>query len=73
MLGGNPAVFEMPVNVLPSALLQKVSTPLTEANGCVVPALDPSVTWVEDETGPECFWSHFHLEDLLPEPTPLEK
>ena len=73
LLGGDPAYFEMPVNELPPALIQRAATPLTEANGCVVPALAPSVTWVEDETGTECFWSHFHLEDFLARPTSLEE
>jgi hypothetical protein len=63
----------MPINELLPALLQKAATPLTEIGGCVVPALNPSVTWVEDETGTECFWSHFRLEDFLPETTPLEE
>jgi hypothetical protein len=73
LLGGDPAFFEMPVEELPPALLDKAATPLTEAKGCVVPALDPSVIWVEDETGTECFWTHFSLESFLPEATPLEE
>ncbi len=73
LLGGDSAFFEMPADELPPALLQKAATPLTEANGCVVPVLTPSVTWVDDETGTECLWSHFHLEDFLPEVTRLEE
>ena len=73
LLGGDPAFFEMPADELPPALLQRAATPLTEVNGCIVPALTPSVTWVDDETGTECFWSHFHLKDFLPEATPLEE
>ena len=73
LLGGDPEFFEMPRDELSPALLQKAATPLTEINGCVVPALNPSVTWVEDETGTECFWSHFQLEDFLPETTPSEE
>lgn len=73
LLGGDPAYFEMPIDELPPALLQKAAMPLTEANGFIVPAHAPAVTWVEDETGTECFWSHFNLEDFLPEATPLEE
>jgi hypothetical protein len=73
LLGGDPEFFEMPINELSSALLQKAATPLTEIDGCVVPALNPSVTWVDDETGTECFWSKFHLEDFLSETTSLEE
>ena len=39
LFGGDPAFFEMPADQLPPALLQRAATPLTEANGCVVPSL----------------------------------
>jgi hypothetical protein len=73
LLGGDPEFFEMPTNELPPTLLEKAGIPLTEVGGCVVPALNPSVTWVDDETGTECFWSKFHLEDFLPDTTSLEE
>lgn len=73
LLGGDPEFFEMSINELSPALLQKAATPLMEINGCIVPALNPSVTWVDDETGTECFWSKFHLEEFLPKTTPLEE
>jgi hypothetical protein len=73
LLGGDPEFFEMPVNDLPAALLEKAKTPLVEVNGCVVPAsADSQVTWVDDETGTECFWTKFHLEDYVSE-TSLEE
>jgi hypothetical protein len=73
LLGGDAAFFEMPVYELPPALLHRAATPLVEVNGCIVPALAPPVTWLEDETGTECFWTHFHLESFLAEPTPVEE
>ena len=69
LLGGDPEFFEPPLNDLPTALLQKAAAPLTEIDGIVVPALNPTLTWVHDETETECFWSSFHLEDLVPGPT----
>jgi hypothetical protein len=73
LLGGDPEFFEMSANELPIALLDKAATPLIEKDGCIVPALSPSMTWVDDETGTECFWSKFHLEDYLPADTSLSE
>jgi hypothetical protein len=73
LLGGDPEFFEMSANELPATLLEKAAAPLMEKDGCIVPALSPSVTWVDDETGTECFWSKFHLEDFIPADTSLEE
>jgi hypothetical protein len=72
LLGGDPKSFELSLNELPPALLEKARIPLVELNGCVVPASNPEVTWVDDETGTECFWTKFHLEDFVLEPS-IEK
>jgi hypothetical protein len=70
---GRPRVLRDAIHDLPAALLDKAALPLTEKDGCVVPAQNPSVTWIDDETGTECFWSKFRLEDFLPAATPLEE
>lgn len=65
LLGGNPEYFKMPTLDLPGALMEKASMPITEVNGCMVPASTPPPTWVDDETGTECFWTKFHVEDFV--------
>ena len=67
LLGGDPEYFEMPTHELPPMLLDRARTRLTEVNGCLVPASNLAVTWVDDETGTECFWTKFHLNDFIPE------
>jgi hypothetical protein len=65
-LGGDPEYFEPSSLEMPLALREKATTPLMEVDGCMVPASSPNVVRLEDETGTECHWSKFHLEDLMP-------
>jgi hypothetical protein len=67
LLGGDPEYFEPSSLEIPLALREKTATPLMEVDGCIVPASSPNVVRLEDETGTECYWSKFHLEDLMPE------
>jgi len=69
LLGGDPDYFEPPSLDIPHALIEKAATPLIEieVDGCIVPASNLNVTKLEDETGTECLWSKFHLEDLVPD------
>jgi hypothetical protein len=67
LLGGDPEYFEPSSLEIPLALREKASTPLMELDGCIVPASSPNVVRLEDETGTECHWSKFHLEDFMPE------
>ena len=67
LLGGDPEYFEMPMHDMPRALMERAGMPITEVNGCMVPSSDLTPTWVHDETGTECFWTKFHLEDFVSE------
>ena len=67
LLGGDPEYFEPSSLDIPQALRERAATPLTEVDGCIVPVTTPNIVRLEDETGTECHWSKFHLEDLLPE------
>jgi hypothetical protein len=66
LLGGDPEFFEPSSLDLPQALSERAAMPLTEVDGCIVPVASPNIVRLEDETGTECHWSKFHLEDLLP-------
>jgi len=73
LLGGDPEFFEMSAKELPAALLEKAATPLTEKDGCIVPLQKPTAVFIDDETGTECFWTKFHLDDYLPAGTTIEE
>jgi len=83
LLGGDPEFYEPSSFTIRAALVNQLSRPLKEVQGCVVPIefphssiwgnSRPRIDMIDDETGFECSWSKTYLGEFLPTSVTLEE